>query len=330
VSFSPRRLRSVLIIVTLVFALGAPGVASAAPVASFRISPPSPFTDEIVQFTSTSTGTKGPQRWDLDGDGACDDHVGKTAQRSYPSIGIFTVKLCVSGGVQHDIAIRRLTVRNRAPYAAFTQVPGNPLTGETITLVSVSEDPDGVITGQAWDLDNDGVFDDGTGVSATLSFGVPGAYTVRLITFDRYGAASVASQTVAVAARPPGLLEPFPMVRATARVTGKGTRFRTLSVTAPGGSKVTLKCRGKGCPARQFTKTAVSRELDSGEKISGLVRVRRFRHRALRPGARLSIWVTKPDRIGKYTSFTVRRAKAPRRKDGCVPPSATRPRRCES
>ena len=59
-------------------------------------------------------------------------------------------------------------------------------------------DVDGPIAGLAWDLDNDGEFDDGTELRATATFTRPGTRTVRLRILDSGGNATVASKNVSV------------------------------------------------------------------------------------------------------------------------------------
>jgi PKD repeat protein len=93
---------------------------------------------------------------------------------------------------------------NKPPTACFTWTPTAPKSAETVTFSSAcSSDPDGTIAGRAWDLDNDGSFDDGTGVTATRSWATPGNYTVRLIVVDNSGATDIATKTVTIANRGP-------------------------------------------------------------------------------------------------------------------------------
>ena len=56
--------------------------------------------------------------------------------------------------------------------------PATPLPGDSIVLTSYSADPDGPLVSQAWDLDNDGLFDDAQGPSASVSFPAAGDHTV--------------------------------------------------------------------------------------------------------------------------------------------------------
>src|SRR5918994_984572 len=90
-------------------------------------------------------------------------------------------------------------VANAAPpTACFTVSPASPLTNESTTLNSACSTDDHGVTGRAWDLDNDGQFDDGTAASVTKSWPAPGTYTVRLGVVDRSNNYDVETRTVTV------------------------------------------------------------------------------------------------------------------------------------
>ena len=55
---------------------------------------------------------------------------------------------------------------NQAPSASFSQTPASPVVGQQIQFADTSSDADGTIAARAWDLNDDGQFDDGTGTSA--------------------------------------------------------------------------------------------------------------------------------------------------------------------
>jgi hypothetical protein len=117
-------------------------------------------------------------------------------------------------------------------------------------------------------------------------------------------------------------LTPIPVVRLSGELTRAGVRVTLLRVKAPRNSKVTLRCRGgrkKGCPFTSKTKTAPK---------GGLVGFKEVQH-ALRAGVQLKIFVRRGNTIGKYTRFTVRKRKAPKRNDACVfPGDPFEPRTC--
>jgi hypothetical protein len=295
-------------------------VAQAAPTASFSFAPQSPFTGEPITFTSTATGTVTTQAWDLDGDRSCDDASGATAQASYATSGVHSITLCVGDGAGGSASqTQPVTVYNRPPVAAFTLAPATPLAAERIALTSYSSDPDGPLVSQAWDLDGDGQFDDAQGPSTSVAFPVAGDHMVRLQVIDRDGAANVAERAIEVHAPVAQFLAPFPVVRVVGAVGERGTRIREILVTVPAGSRVEIRCRGRGCPSSRAKR---------GVLAARTMHVRRFARRVLRPGAVVQIFVTKPGTIGKYTRLRIRAGKGPSRVDRCLPPGAARPARC--
>jgi PKD domain len=290
----------------------------------FTYTPASPMTNQVVTFTATDPSQPDSEHWDLDGDRICDDSTGATAHRSFPVAGAYQVTLCVTG--DHALSdTTTVTVLNQPPVPAFTYAPSSPLTGEPVTFASISADPDGPIVSQAWDLDADGAFDDATGPTAELTFAEAGDHVVRLQVADRDGAVAVAQATVAVGERPAALLRPFPIVRVTASLTGRGTRIRELVVNAPDGARVQVRCRGRRCPFRSFARTA-----DVQVRAAGTVRIRRLARYVLAPGTVIEIRVTKRGEVGKYTRFRIRKGKPPVRVDRCLPAGSRRPAPCPS
>ncbi|MFN8108665.1 MAG: DUF6605 domain-containing protein [Thermoleophilia bacterium] len=88
---------------------------------------------------------------------------------------------------------------NTPPVAAFTISPASPVAGQPITLTDTSTDPDGTIAGRAWDTDNNGVFDNGTGTTATLTPTTAGTITVALRVTDNAGATTTTTRQITVA-----------------------------------------------------------------------------------------------------------------------------------
>lgn len=106
------------------------------------------------------------------------------------------------------------TGSNRAPVASVVADPRSgplPLTVGLDGSGSTDADP-GTELGFAWDLDDDGRFDDGTGATAVATFTTAGRHRVRLRVSDPLGASDVAevfidagnSPPVPTIAQPPG------------------------------------------------------------------------------------------------------------------------------
>jgi hypothetical protein len=232
-----------------------------------------------------------------------------------------------------------VTVHNRPPNASFRFSPSDPQVGELVTLTSTSSDSDGSVASERWDLDSDGAFDDATGRQAQVRFSTVGKHKVSLQVTDDDGAKTVVSTTFTVsphtapapfsspapAPNPlvpisPKLLKPFPLVRISGFTTTKGVRIDLLTVRTGNGTRVTIRCKGQGCPYKRKVVTA-----------RGKVHRRRmpgFHHRHLRAGTILEVYVTRPGAIGKYTRFKVRRLLPPKRLDSCTAVSLAKMKRC--
>jgi glucose/arabinose dehydrogenase/PKD repeat protein len=87
---------------------------------------------------------------------------------------------------------------NRPPAASFTVSPASPIAGQPVSFTSTSSDPDGELVLQAWDLDDDGHFQNASGPTASRTFDTPGTYTVRLYVRDDEAAESIATRTITV------------------------------------------------------------------------------------------------------------------------------------
>jgi hypothetical protein len=113
------------------------------------------------------------------------------------------------------------------------------------------------------------------------------------------------------------LLSPFPVVRLRGQVYANGVRITLFSVRAPAASQVSAYCKGSSCPRKRV-------KILAGRRV---VRVRQFERR-LRGGTVLTIYVTKPGFIGKYTRFRIMSGRAPLRVDRCARTPGSRARAC--
>ncbi len=127
----------------------------------------------------------------------------------------------------------------------------------------------------------------------------------------------VATVPVVPAATPAKLrmFHPRPMIRVAGRLTADGARVTVLTVTAPKGAAISVRCAGTGCPRAAVARTASTRHIPQFET-------------ALRAGIKLTIKVTKPGYIPRVTIITIRRGKAPARFDGCLLAGKRKPSGC--
>ena len=337
---------------------------NAPPAASFTVAPAALVTGRAVTFTSTSTdadGTITNFAWDFDGNGV-NDANGQTTTHAYTTAGVFPARLTVTDnrGATAPATVQITVAANQSPLATFGFTPSTPAPGQTVTFASQASDPDGPPPALAWDLDNDGAFDDGTGATASLTFRTAGSVTVAHQATDDSGASTIAFQTVPVREPPslfdgsggsgpsatsPGatrsspsprpaagtatrgststsarlLMSPFPIVRIRGQARGARVSLNLVSVRAPRGATVLVRCKGRGCPPRRAQKRS-----RSGARA---VRMRSL-ERNYAPGAVLEVYVSLRGRVGKYVRFRIRRGAAPARRDLCLPPRGTRPISC--
>jgi hypothetical protein len=208
------------------------------------------------------------------------------------------------------------------PTAAFTWFPPMPQTGESVSLVSSSSDASSPITALAWSLASTDPFESGGTVLST-SFSTPGPHAVRLRVTNAAGLASVATETIDVLGHTTPLMQPFPVVRIAGTYNAKGVKLRLLRVQQmPAGARVTVRCKGHGCPLKSVSRLAAS----TGQAVAQ-IEFKRFEH-WLPAGVSLEILVAKQGEIGKYTRFRTRRAKPPERVDMCLETMGTKPLAC--
>jgi hypothetical protein len=302
---------------------------------------PAPFQD-IRFIAGDGGGTYTSWAWDLNNDGQFGDQTGQAITNSYQRAGDFAIAVIASNDLgESDLAEAVVKVREPSgtapPDASFVFFPTAPVAGEPVTFVSTATDPDSPIPATAlrWDLDGDGAFDDATGPSVAVSFPVAATYLIALeVTTNAKDVATlvlpVGMPAGVLAQRSFSLMSPFPVVRIVGRASKKGARIRRLSIDAPPGTSVSVRCQGRGCPFKRARQTVSMRVLAGSLPATRVTRVRRLEGRTLRAGAILRISVTRNDAIGKYTRFKIRKNKSPTRADRCLVPGSTLPIGCPS
>ncbi|MFT4524706.1 MAG: gliding motility-associated-like protein [Bacteroidia bacterium] len=182
----------------LIFAVGFSQQLLAVPMAEFT--PDSVCEGTQTTFVSTSTVDPGDfivsWEWEFVPGSGFTDASGPTANWPFPGPGTFNVGLRITTnlGLQ-DVLFKLITV-NPLPSAMF--IAPEVCEGQTTMFTDASTILSGSVTGWAWDLDNDGNFDNGSASTASNYFGVPGTYTVGLEVTSNLGCVSTTAATTDV------------------------------------------------------------------------------------------------------------------------------------
>jgi hypothetical protein len=271
----------VALIVVLTFA----AVASAQQVVvDFSYEPAAPTAGEPVTFTSTST-LETPiviEAWDFNADARI-DQAGHSVKQTFDSSGTYRVVLWVrdeAGTVKSTSKL--VTVSSDSPAPPQPPPPAPP---QPPVVVEPSPPP-----------------------PTSQPAPIPRPPPAPMPPLPTTGSSA------------PLAIVPFPVVRIAGSYTTLGVRLRLLAVTAPAGVRITVRCHGSGCPFRRrgpfVVRASGTRPVGGGR----YVRIQGFSGRLLKPGVRLQVFVARENRIGKYTSFKIRRRHPPLRVDRCLRP----------
>jgi hypothetical protein len=340
-------LRCLLLLSAGLGTLGAAAQEAAGAPADFSWSPDPPVVNKQVTFSAVTDPSIVAYGWDLNDNGSYGDETGPEIRRTFRDVRTYEIGLQTVDD-QGAISRKRRSVTvvadpaaNRPPEASFVFFPSGPVAGELITFVSTSADPDSPIppTALDWDLNGDGAFDDAEGPTVTTSYAVAGTYTISLrIATNKTDVATLVLNVGApgvpgtgVGQQALSLMSPFPVVRIAGQYSRRGVRIRRLTIDAPPGTAVGVRCGGRGCPFKRLRRT-ISLRVRANRELPPmrLLRIRTLEGRLLRPGVKLRLSVTRPGAIGKYTRFEIRRRKSPTRADLCLVPGSDRPLPCPS
>jgi len=182
--------------------------------------------------------------WDLDNDGQYDDAFGETVEHTWDTAGgPYTIGLKVTSSdslTLYDTAETTVTITENSPPVADANGPYSVDENDSVTLdASASSNPDDgcgdSIIDYRWDLDNDGEYDDASGMTVELtpalrtamgmtSTGVP--YPIGLLVEDSLGETGTDSTTVTITSG--GTPPPVPAM------TGWGVAAAVMAVLALG------------------------------------------------------------------------------------------------
>jgi len=199
-----------------------------------NVLPTAAFTDSVTDLAATfdaggsadPDGTISGYAWDF-GDGSTG--TGKTSNRTYTAAGIYTVKLTVTdnrGGTATTTRQVTAVAPNVLPTAAFT----DSVTDLAATFdAGGSADPDGTISGYAWDFGDGST---GTGKTSNRTYTAAGIYTVKLTVTDNRG--GTATTTRQVTATNPAPTKPSAANTGVPAGTALTVQTGNLTITTPG------------------------------------------------------------------------------------------------
>ena len=109
-----------------------------------------------------------------------------------------------------------------------------------------------------------------------------------------------------------------PRVSLQTRRTGTRTRIVRLRVTARPGWRVSVRCRGRGCPSSSIIRQARS---------SNALRLKRL-ERTFRQTTTIEVWVTRTGSVGTIVRYSLRPRRAPVRTEACLASGRRTATRC--
>jgi hypothetical protein len=155
---------------------------------------------------------------------------------------MYTVRLKATGDDGSAEVARTFTVGSGAPVASFTST--GSLLNTPIALTATASG--------AWDLDDDGAFDDATGAAASVTFSTPGAHLVGLKVRNadgdlgiRYASIDVTSPVMVTPTPTPEPRDDGPLWRIAKQpleLTVAGFRAPKLATVLKSGLSVTVRC----------------------------------------------------------------------------------------
>ena len=112
---------------------------------------------------------------------------------------------------------------------------------------------------------------------------------------------------------------PLPLVTLQGKVDARGTvTIKRLEVRAQRGSSVVIRCVGNSCPAKITRRRMITNSLRLGV----------FESRKLRAPLTLTFRIARPNELGKYVRYRLRRNDTPVRVDACLDQVTQEVRNC--
>jgi hypothetical protein len=179
-----------LLVLLLLAALAAPGSALALDQPQFSVAPENPDVNETISLSITNLDpTVVSYNWTYTGGGG---DVGSDVTTSFDTPGDKTITVTASNGVESSENSRIITVVeppptppvNTKPTARFSVSDTEPMVGETITVTSTSDDPEGDQLRCLWSWDGPATVAQPGECTTTITWSGPGLKEVTLRVTD--------------------------------------------------------------------------------------------------------------------------------------------------
>lgn len=171
--------------------------ALAPPTISVAVSPTRPVVGQDAQFAATvgdpDSSSPVSVAWDMDGDDDYDENItGANVTHYYTSPAPVTIHAKATDEDGKTTIVDKALEMNTPP-AGLVDGPSAGRLGHEITFKAVDVTDDHPLSGvtYAWNFDDDGLFDDGTGAEVTHTFTTAGFQNVELQMTDDEGAKTV-------------------------------------------------------------------------------------------------------------------------------------------
>jgi len=201
----------------------------------------------VVACASTdSNGTISSRAWTITpNSGFTGSLTGTGGTLTFTAPGTYTIGLTVTDnhGATNSTS-RLIVITNPAPVAIIT-APATAMTGAPVVVACASTDSNGTISSRAWTITPSSGFTGSlTGTGGTLTFTVPGTYTIGLTVTDNHGATNSTSRSivitnpapVAIITAPATAMTGAPVVVACASTDSNGTiSSRAWTITPSSG-----------------------------------------------------------------------------------------------
>lgn len=154
----------------------------------------------LMSTSSVGTGSIVSSNWDIDNDGSFDDYSGTNIMHNFGAAGTYTVGLEVVTDNGCVTEIYNSVTVNPNPTVDFTFT--NVCIGDSTDFMASGNVSTGSISSYNWDLNEDGMFDDASGMSISHLFTSPGTYNVAVQVTTNNGCQASASHVVTVSPLP--------------------------------------------------------------------------------------------------------------------------------